>query len=483
MPGSFFPSLGAALKISLLGLLLLFPGVGLAATPQSEVRLVPAEKLVTAEKEAARSENRKQRDRIGDQRRRLQAARDRAAAGVAELKAEIARREKELAALAAKQERLRQESRKVFLQLDELAGVVRTGGRDLLGLLENSPVSGDAPGRLEPVKKILAGNGYPGMAEIRTLAELYLGEMRASGEIRRAAGEYIDIEGQRTRGRIVRLGALGAIVADATGGECGYAVYGPENDSLIAVSRPGWWVRRNLKKFVNGETGAVYLDFSGGSAVRRLALMPSAWERLRSGGLLVWPILLIGLVALGLSAERFIFLSRVKSNTDRVMSRIIEQVAGGDFSGSLALLENRNGPVFRVLRAGLKARHETREVLENVLEEAILKELPRLEKYLPTLQVLAAIAPLLGLLGTVTGMINTFQVITVYGAGDPRMMSGGISEALVTTMLGLSVAIPIILLHTWFARRVDTIIGDMEEKSVSLTIALQKNNEDSGRAG
>jgi len=465
--------------------LLLVPGLLLAAgmpgpgcravAAEAAVQLPPAEKLVVSEKQAATAENRRQRALIAEQQQVLEAARQQAASRVARLKAEIERREKELEELAAEQERLRRESHKVFLQLDELAGVVRTGARDLLNLLENSPVSGDRPGRLEAVKKILDKTGYPGMDEIRTVADHYFAEMRASGEIRRAEGEYIDLEGRRTPGRIVRLGALSTIFADASDKGCGYAVYGPENDALIAVSEPGWWVRRNLKEFVAGQTGSVYLDFSGGSAVRRLALMPTAWERLRSGGLLVWPILLIGLVALGLSVERFIFLSRVKSNTDRVMGRIIERVAGGDFSGSLALLENRNGPVFRVLRAGLKARHEAREVLENVLEEAILKELPRLEKFLPTLQVLAAIAPLLGLLGTVTGMINTFQVITVYGAGDPRMMSGGISEALVTTMLGLSVAIPIILLHTWFARRVDTIIGDMEEKSVSLTIALQKN--------
>ncbi len=461
--------------------ILLWMGAGPAfpaAAGETGVRLTPAVKMVSEEKRAASEKSRLQGRRIAESRQRARARRDRAAAEVARLKAEISRREKELEELAAEQERLRRKSRKVFLQLDELAGVVRTGARDLRGLLENSPVSGEAPGRLAPLKALLKKDGYPGMPEIRTVAALYLDEIRASAEIRRGAGEYIDLEGRRTRGRVVRLGALGAIVADAAGENCGYAVYGPANDVLIEVSRPGWWVRRNLSEFVAGRTGAVYLDFSGGSAVRRLALMPSAWERLRSGGLLVWPILLIGVVALLLSAERFVFLSRVKSNTDRVMGRIIEQVAGGDFSGSLELLENRSGPVFRVLRAGLKARHEAREVLENVLEEAILKELPQLEKYLPTLQVLAAIAPLLGLLGTVTGMINTFQVITVYGAGDPRMMSGGISEALVTTMLGLSVAIPIILLHTWFARRVDKIIGDMEEKSVSLTIALQKNNEE-----
>jgi len=105
--------------------------------------------------------------------------------------------------------------------------------------------------------------------------------------------------------------------------------------------------------------------------------------------------------------------------------------------------------------------------MENVLQEAILAQIPPIERFLSTLGMLAAIAPLMGLLGTVTGMINTFHVITYYGAGDPRMMSGGISEALVTTMLGLTVAIPIMLFHTLLSRRVETQISTMEEKSVS----------------
>ncbi|NPA25543.1 MAG: hypothetical protein GXO34_06940 [Deltaproteobacteria bacterium] len=434
-----------------------------------------AEQLVKREKSRAQAENRLSRAEIAAQKKTLLATKAEAARRVAELKDEIARREQELEELASRQEKLRRESRQALQQLDELAGVVRTGTRDLLTLLENSPVSGDAPGRLAPLRVILKKTDYPGMAEIKTMVDLYLDEIRASAEIKRFKGEFIALDGRRRNGRVARLGALTAIVCDPRDQACGYAVYGPQNDALITVSEPGWWVRRNLEKFMAGSGNAVYIDFSGGDAVRRLALVPSAWERLKAGGFLVWPILLVGLVALLLASERFIFLSRVKSNTDKVMGRIIELVREGEFERCLELLENRKGPVFRVLRAGLEARRASLEVLENVLEEAILKELPRLEKFLPTLQVLAAIAPLLGLLGTVTGMINTFQVITVYGAGDPRMMSGGISEALITTKLGLTVAIPIILLHTWFARRVDTIIGDMEEKSVSLTVALRKN--------
>jgi len=125
-------------------------------------------------------------------------------------------------------------------------------------------------------------------------------------------------------------------------------------------------------------------------------------------------------------------------------------------------------------RQGLLARRESRETLESVLQEAILKELPRLERALPLLNIMGAVAPLLGLLGTVTGMIGTFEVINVYGTGDPRLLSGGISVALVTTMLGLCVAIPIMLLHTVLNRQVEHIVGDMEEKSVTLTNIIHR---------
>jgi biopolymer transport protein ExbB len=138
---------------------------------------------------------------------------------------------------------------------------------------------------------------------------------------------------------------------------------------------------------------------------------------------------------------------------------------------------DRNKPVARVIAAGLSCRLMEREEMENVLQEAILREIPPMERFLSTLGMLAAIALLLGLLGTVTGMIDTFHVITHHGTGDPRMMSGGISEALVTTMLGLTVAIPIMLAHTLLNRSVENRIGQMEEKAVALVNIVHKNRK------
>ena len=184
----------------------------------------------------------------------------------------------------------------------------------------------------------------------------------------------------------------------------------------------------------------------------------------------VWPILGIGLLALLIAIERTLYLNRVHANTDRLMGRVNQLAGAGDWAGCENVLAPEEGkPVCNVLRAGLGAVNEKRETLESVLQEAILKELPRLERFLPALNIMGAVAPLMGLLGTVTGMIETFQAITLYGAGDPRMMSGGISEALITTMLGLAVAIPIMLVHTFLRRRLEHIVGDMEEKAVAMS--------------
>jgi biopolymer transport protein ExbB len=214
----------------------------------------------------------------------------------------------------------------------------------------------------------------------------------------------------------------------------------------------------------------VTFDFSRGAALKQLTHRSSLKDKIKKGGIIVWPILGIGLLALGIALERTLFLNRVHANTDRLMGRVNQLAGRGDWAGCDDILKPEKGkPVYNVLRAGLSAVNEKRETLESVLQEAILKELPRLERFLPALNIMGAVAPLLGLLGTVTGMIGTFQSITLYGTGDPRMMSGGISEALITTMLGLAVAIPIMLVHTFLRRRLEHIVGDMEEKAVALS--------------
>jgi biopolymer transport protein ExbB len=186
-------------------------------------------------------------------------------------------------------------------------------------------------------------------------------------------------------------------------------------------------------------------------------------------------ILAIAGFALLLMIERLIVLSTTKANTDKIMEKINDAAKKGDWKECRLQCErNKRVPTCLMLDSVINHIGCTQEVLENALQEAILRQMPRLERFLPTLGVLAAIAPLMGLLGTVTGMINIFRVITVVGTGDPRVMSGGISEALLTTQFGLAVAIPIMIVHHFLERRVDKITGDMEEKGTAFTVTLIK---------
>jgi biopolymer transport protein ExbB len=196
-------------------------------------------------------------------------------------------------------------------------------------------------------------------------------------------------------------------------------------------------------------------------------------EQLRSGGVLVVPILLVGLVALILTIERLVFLGKVRQNTDELMTQVTELVGTGNIEGAMEVTyPHRTRPTGRVLMAGLQHRSDPSEVIESALSEAMLRETPRLERFLGALKVCAAVAPLLGLLGTVTGMINTFQVITTHGTGDPRLMAGGISEAMVTTQVGLAVAIPVMIVAAFLGRRARNLSQDMEEKGLALMGAL-----------
>jgi biopolymer transport protein ExbB len=247
---------------------------------------------------------------------------------------------------------------------------------------------------------------------------------------------------------------------------------------------PSRGTKRQIGKYFAGQSDVVPIDMSGGAALRQITHKVSFWEQIESGGPIVYPIGLLALVALIIVINRIIYLNNVNRNTAVHMTEINRLAADGDWEECESLVMRHKGkhsPVNHVLEAGIYARNEDRETLESILQEAILREMPRVERGLSVLAILGVVAPLLGLLGTVTGMIDTFRVITLFGTGDPKLMSGGISEALVTTMLGLAVAIPIMLLHTYLARRANHIIGQMEEKAVTLVNIVEKQKAEEKR--
>ncbi|PIV81510.1 biopolymer transporter ExbB [bacterium CG17_big_fil_post_rev_8_21_14_2_50_64_8] len=362
------------------------------------------------------------------------------------------------------------------LGLNEISGNVRVAARDLESVLKASPLSAGHPERLEAVRGLLREGYFPDLDDITTMAGIYLDEMIRSGQVSLRDANFVGRDGRETAGRVLQVGRFTSVYT--TGGETAFLDWSPDKEQLFALAAlPSRGVRGKLNDYLAGGTDLVPVDISGGSVLRQLTVKAGLLDQLRAGGPVVYPILLIALAALVIVISRIVFLRRAHGNTDRIMGQVGGMAEAGDWDGCRDIVARHSGrgwPVIHVIRAGLEARKENRDVLETVLQEAILHELPRIQKGVSILAVLGAVAPLLGLLGTVTGMIDTFRVITLFGTSDPRLMSGGISEALTTTELGLAVAIPIMLLHAYISRRADHLIGEMEEKAVQLTNIIQK---------
>ncbi len=441
-------------------------GVAMAAFA-ADLRV--ASQKARADYEAARAELRQSQTRILEDKATLTATVEGLAKRVDRLTTDIAGLQRKLDALQAAETEQRRKQDAARMDMHEYTGVIREAARDLETILAQSHFTGFDVDRMTRLAPVLAERRFPGMDEITTIGDLFFQEMALSVAVDLRPGTVIDAGGTQTTADILTIGPFCA--AYRKDARIGFLRYSEEGRRFYALSKaPPLTMRRHLRRYMEGKAEAVHFDFSRGAALRQLAHRATLVDNVKNGGPIVWPIVGIGLVALVVALERILFLNRVHANTDRLMGRVNELAGQGDWRECEAVLQHDKGkPVNNVLRAGLGALNESRETLESVLQEAILKELPRLERFLPALNIMGAVAPLLGLLGTVTGMIETFQAITLYGAGDPKMMSGGISEALITTMLGLAVAIPIMLVHTFLRRRLEHIVGDMEEKAVALS--------------
>ncbi|MCP4746319.1 MAG: biopolymer transporter [Desulfobacteraceae bacterium] len=431
------------------------------------------EKAVS-EKKAADQAAKASRERIINDKNALRKA-------IEELKAENRRLSASVKTLEAQSRSLEEQEGKLdsgLSQMDkmmhELAGVVRVSAKDTGSLIEQSPRNALVGQDTDFLKSIAGQIRFPAMDDIRRMTTLLINEIQVSGQVEVTRGAIVNRKGFRVEAQILFLGNFTS--AYRIDGQTGFLSYSPSGRKLFALSRlPAGRIQKQLAQYMDGKSESVPIDISRGGALRQLTNTSSLWEQIRNAGLIVWPILAIFVLASVLIAERIIFLVRKRLDSDGFIQKIETLAATRLWDECVQLCRRyKSKPVARVVTAGLNCRRMGREDMENALQEAILRQIPVLERFLSTLEILAAIAPLLGLLGTVTGMIETFQVITHHGTGDPRMMSGGISEALVTTMLGLSVAIPIMLAHSLLSRAVENHIGQMEEKAVAFVNIVEK---------
>lgn len=335
--------------------------------------------------------------------------------------------------------------------LGELFGVVRQVAGDTKGQFENSLVTAQYPGRTAFVDELSQRKELPETADLERLWIELMTEMTESGKVVTFPGKVTKVNGQEVEQDVTRIGVFNLVSNGA------YLQYLPEVSKMVELGRqPQDRFLSLVSKFETASAGTVEpigVDPSRGSILSLLVQAPSLVERFHQGGLVGYVIVAVLLIGIVIVVERFVYLTNVANKIKRQL-----QSSEPDPSNPL-------GKIFHVFQEN---KDKDIESLELKLDEAIIKGTSNLERGLSIIKILAAVAPLLGLLGTVTGMIETFQSITLFGTGDPKLMAGGISQALVTTVLGLVTAIPLILLHSVVAGRSKALLTILEEQSAGL---------------
>ena len=335
--------------------------------------------------------------------------------------------------------------------LREVFSVVRQVAGDITPVLQNSLVSVQMDGRDELVERLSAADTNPTSAQLRELWLTLLDEMEQSGRVARFVTGVISANGEEVEREVTRIGTFNAL----SQGE--YLRYLPESGKLLALARQP--AGASLADALNFEQRAeplstVALDPSRGAILALIVQAPEMSERVEQGGVIGYLILLIGAIGLVLGCYRFVVVM-----LEQRKIRAEAKAPDVDLGRPVAAL--------RKVVADVSYQADA-NALAAKLDEVVATSAEQLNRALPTLAIFAAVSPLLGLLGTVTGMIETFQVITLFGAGDPRLMSGGISQALITTQLGLAVAIPLLLLHSFLQGRANSTISLLDQTATDL---------------
>jgi biopolymer transport protein ExbB len=408
-------------------------------------------------------------------------ARDRQAltAGIRSLRAEKAATEKAVIAMQAEYNRqiarldeLEAIEKEDLASRKALEGATRMTAGAIRERLAVVPYASVQPEAGEVITRIIGSGSFPAQEDVRAVIDLLFTELEHISRVSIMPGKVTLSDGGQEEAEILRVGAMLA-AAHTAGGRYLYLqpVDGGKRLLQAQADIPSSATRLVEKAFAQGAT-AFPVDFSEGAVFKRFIGQKGFVEHILAGGLLIWPILVLGLAAFVFGLWRYLKLLGVRFGNQDLLGEFFHLVRGGKLEGAGKLLEaNRQPgvPVYAVLSHMLSEWAEGNIAsMEKCRDEAIMGQLTPLEKGVAFIAVAAAVAPLLGLLGTVTGMISTFEVITIFGNSDPKLLSGGISVALVTTELGLCVAIPLMLLHFMLSRRVATLADDMEEKGAVL---------------
>ncbi len=291
-------------------------------------------------------------------------------------------------------------------------------------------------------------------------------------------GRVLDKNGLLYSGTFVRAGPIDFFVADK-GKTAGLIGLNP--GSVLPRIILGFDAE-NLRELAQGREAGVLLDFTLGEAIRVKQHKKSWFQHIRAGGIVMIPILGLGLLCLGVAIRKFIELRKLKTNVEPVIANVLAFIHRGEIQQAGNEAQKAGTPIGPVLAEGVHHYNAPQEHIEEIMHEQILSQIPALEKNLPVLAVSAAVSPLLGLLGTVTGMVHTFDLVAIFGTGKVNLLSGGISEALITTEFGLVTAIPALLVHAYLSKRVKTVVHTMEQTAIAFVngLHIRKKNKLSG---
>lgn len=447
--------------------LLVAVGAAGSATAQNQPKSLDALlRQVKSGWNADRAENRK---RVAE----FKANRDRQAALLASARAKFKGLEAESAALETKFTRnegeITKQEETLRLRLGtmgELFGVIRQSAGDAQAELKSSLVSAQYPGREKLLVQLATSKELPRVAELEGLWYAFQQEMIEQGKVTRFKSTVTDAAGEQSEREIVRVGVFNA-VSDGK-----YLDWLPEVNKLVELSpqpqgRHQAGAADLQGRVDSGQWADFGVDFTRGAILRALVQAPSTEDRIKQGGVVGYVIIGLGILAGIFSLVRFAQLSLIG-------------IAVRKQRGNLKKPSSAN-PLGRILALYSSAQDIDAKSLEHKLDEAVMRETSQLESFLWAVKVVSGVAPLLGLLGTVMGMIRTFQSITLFGTGDPKRMAGGISEALVTTMLGLIVAITVLFLYSWLKTLSQRVVEILDEQSAGLIAQKHEAEERRGR--
>lgn len=348
----------------------------------------------------------------------------------------------------------------------QVYAAARSSATDMRAILAESFVNAQFPQRLEKLDAIAKNPALPSINQLEAFWFTLQQEMTEQGRSARFKAEVIDPLGAKSTAEVVRVGAFTAF----SGRD--YLTVPDGGGALRALPRQPERSDRSLAEDFAEETSGlapILIDPTRGALLALQVERPSVEERIHQGG---WPgyvIIFVGLLATIVAVYQLVFLLRIDASVRR-------QLAAPQQPST----DNPLGRVLQVFKNDVE-KHDP-EVLELRLSEAVLKETPDIERFQQFIRLVIAAGPLLGLLGTVAGMIETFQVITEAGSSDPKLMAGGISKAMIATVLGLGIAIPLLFINAILASRSRAIIQILDEQSAGLLAERIESQQEVQRA-